>query len=403
MKRNERLVLIANLALRAILAVYVIATGHWMAGDTGYYLEDAERVLNGAWGGAPQRTPGFSWFLALLSVKGAIIGQTLLAWLGGYALLRRFGVGVAALWLFDLVILVYSNIIMSDALFAISVLFFALMLERVLRLAEQNRIAKADMAWLGLSLGLMTLVRAIGIPLGAYTIAGLLVFVLRRKLKVSHCLITVAVATAGVTPRLYYNHTRYHHVMLSDQGRIWLDTVAAAVMYHSQGLDFTTAEKRFVEEYPNRDLTFSRNIILSDLPTWSYLTAKGMARVLFGHVNVEWTNLVAGIAPIGPGWFKKPEPRPGHHVEGAWLIPWTAGVLLTALYCLGVYLFTLRAILRGGRIDLFSLWAIGAIALLVFVPQIWGDARFRAGAWPLVLVLLGKKREQGASRGHKNA
>jgi hypothetical protein len=117
-----------------------------------------------------------------------------------------------------------------------------------------------------------------------------------------------------------------------------------------------------------------------------YLSLKGMARVLFGHVNVEWAYLVTGDSPVGPGWFKVPEARGGPAARGWGLVPWTLGLLLTAGFCAFVYGNALRAVGRG-RPGAFAFWAGGSALLLAALPLVWGDARFRAGVLPLVLLL----------------
>ena len=95
-----------------------------------------------------------------------------------------------------------------------------------------------------------------------------------------------------------------------------------------------------------------------------------------------------GVTPIGPAWFKAAEDRPGTHVEGWSLVAWTLGILVTALFALWVYWNTLQAIrLNGWRLDWFTVWALGCVAALAVTPQVYGDARFRCGLWPLILLI----------------
>jgi hypothetical protein len=208
-----------------------------------------------------------------------------------------------------------------------------------------------------------------------------------------------------LSPRLYWNWTQNGFWGTTSQNKGWVETVAAAVEYHGTGLDFYQAEAKWFREHAQRSSTYVYETLFQHFPTWMYLNFKGMMRVLFGHVNVEWSYFFTGQSPIGPGWFKVPEQRSGPRVEGLWTVLWVLGVLTTGLISLGVYLSTLKGVRRlansqgfiffGSKTfeqKIFIFWLLGSIFVLAFIPQVWGDARFRMALWPLVLFLYRKSQ-----------
>lgn len=380
------MVIWGSLVLRILLAAYVLGTGNWSGGDSDYFLRDAQGICAGEWGGSIIRTPGYSWFLCALSLPGALVAQSVLCWLSGVILIRRNRKVIGSFLLWDPVFLVYGAICMSDLMFGLSVFFLALVMERVL---SREQWSFRSMALLGVALAFVTLMRPIGIPFGAYCMAIVLYQAVRKRSGVAKVFFALAIALVLLCPRLYWDVTRYDRWTLATQGESWIDNVAAFVEFHGTGLDPYEAELKYREMHSARDALFPYKVIFTHLPVWLWLSMKGAARVLFGHVNVEWTHLFIGKSPIGPGWFKVPEHRPGLHVEGLWILPWAVSLLVTAAICLYVYWRTAKAWLRWGKLDTYAVWLLGSILLLTFVPQLWGDARFRLPVWPLVLLLWG--------------
>ncbi len=374
-----------NLGLRLILAAYVVWQQTGQGGDTGYYLSAAQNVCDGNWGGDMFRAPGIAWFLCLFKPSVGTFVQTTLLWLAGVLLIRRTGnQKIGLLWLFDPVLLAMSLMLMSDALFGLSVLFLGVSMQDVLLNRDKKSVKAA--AYVGVAIAACTLVRVIGVFLGAFCLLTLLVLTLRKSLPLRKTAVALGVALLLLFPKIYWNGTHYGHWKLTLQGEHWINTVAAMVENHGSGLDPYQTEVKFLSERPHPEPGIGYRIILQHFPVWLFLTAKGVARVLIGHLNVEWTQLIAGFVPIGPGWFSVVSHLPGAHVKGIWLIPWTLGVVSFATFCLWVYFLTFKSVRQAG-LDVFSVWALGSIALLALVPQVWGDARFRTGVWPLVLLL----------------
>lgn len=380
-----------NLALRLLLASYVVAKGHWIMGDTSYYLDTQASVCAGAWGGDMHRTPGYAWFLCVFSTKGAIFAQSLLIWACGLMLARRVGRTIALFWIFDPMLLAYSNFVMSDGLFAVMVLFLGFAMQSALAGRTASRRAPlVRMVLLGAAIAGVALVRPIGIPLGVFCLAALLYLVFRGRMRPWQVAVAMVAAVAVLSPRLYWNATRYQTLALAHQGSSWSNLLAGTLQYHGSGLDPYEIEKKFEVELRNKGPWYPLQTIVSKFHIWLLYTARGMARVLIGHVNVEWSALIAGIHPVGPAWFGAGEHRAGAHVSGLWILPWVFGIFVVAALCLYVYLRIARALLRNRRhLDVYAVWLLSSAALLAFIPQLFGDARFRSGVWPLALLLWG--------------
>lgn len=386
-----------NLLLRLLLAAFALKTKHWSSGDTAYFLDDAQKICAGAWGGSHVRCPLYSQFLCVLGLPGAMFAQTIIIWFAGVILLKKTRKEIGTFFLWDPVYLAYSSLFMADALFGVSLFFVALCLDRILK-TTSSRVPARDVTLLGFAIGVSVLIKPLGLPLGAYCFLVLAYSVYQGRLSFKKILISLAVLSCLLAPRLYWTKSQIGRATLSTQSEGWIDTVAAYIEYYGTGLDPVESELKYRDLHQGRDHIFPYKVIASHLPLWAFLTSKGAMRVLFGHVNVEWTYLATGFSPIGPGWFKVPEHREGMVVSGLWILPWTIGLIFTAIFCLYVYWKTFKATLRAGRLDAFSIWLIGSIFLLVFIPQVWGDDRFRMPLWPLVLLLWDWSERRAASQ-----
>jgi hypothetical protein len=396
----------ANLVIRFLLLSFAIFAGHWHSGDSNYYLNAAQRVCSGDWNGDPTRTPFYFWFLCLfgagreglqstgLGLAPALVVQSLLVWLSGALLYdRRYRV-IARCWLFEPALLAYSSFIMSDAVFAISILLLAVSASGIL-VGEPS--ARKSMI-LGSLLSLCTLIRPIGMVLIASSLVFLAYFwVLRGRRARQRASVQgtralgVLIATCAVLlgPRIVWNGLHYQRWTLATQGTGWISTIAAAVEYSGQGLDFVESEKKWAEQKNSMDTGLVLKTLIRHFPTWVWLDAKGIARVFIGHANVEWTYLLTGVSPIGPGWSKVQEHRASGEnamVTGWWVLLWAFGFVVTAAFCLWVYLQAWRTARRTGT-DRFVLWALMALLILAGTPQIFGDSRFRCAVWPLILAI----------------
>ncbi|MBI2606641.1 MAG: glycosyltransferase family 39 protein [Deltaproteobacteria bacterium] len=401
-----------NLLLRAMLFALAAGAWHWHSGDSGHYLLSAEQVCRGEWGGEPIRVPLYAWYLCLSSfgavARGAgelggsgvvlpLLGQTLLLFACGIVLYRRFGRAIAACWLFDPVLLVYGSFVMTDAFFAVFVLAMALTVSRALEARALPRIRARTLYFFGAALGAAILTRPVGIPLGVLSAAVLGILALRGRFKAREIAVTALIVAALLAPRLYWNQTRHGRPFIAEQGSDWIKTVAGAVEYHGTGLTFHEAEEKWMREHPARPVAEAYASIFARFPAWAWLTSKGMARVLVGHVNVEWTYLFTGRTVLGPGWFKVGEGGEGSPVSGVWLVPWLFGIALVAGYYAWLYLRAARSALPALKMDrgfaAFAAWSLLSAAFLAFAPQVFGDARFRAPIVPIVLVLWGAALE----------
>lgn len=391
-------ILWGSLVLRLVLWGWVLFTGFWRSGDTHHYIWVSGVVCGGDWGGVWGRPTLYAWFLCLFSpylkakatasslVALPLFAQSLLLWICGVVIWRlwpkvRSRRVITALWVFDPVLLVFGAVIMSDAVFSILAFAVAVAGWKVWTQSQSSK-NLGYVAALGALLGLLILTRSVGLPILVWSAVFALVFFRRR---LHFLLVGVVTAMAVMAPQIYWNGTRHSTWSVLQQGG-WFQTVVGVVEYHDTGVDFYEAEARWVKDPRNGAPGETVRILTQKAPTFIYLTAKGIARVLFGHVNVDWGALLLGTAPVGPGWFKVPEVRVGPQIKGVWVVPWVLGILLTLSLSLFTYWRTLRALMAAG-LDAFSIWALGCIALLAATPLLWGDARFRASVWPFILVL----------------
>ncbi|MBI3543193.1 MAG: hypothetical protein HY075_07965 [Deltaproteobacteria bacterium] len=393
--------LLANLVLRLALAVFVLSRPErWIGGDSHDYLMYARRALHGEWGGHMSRPPLYTWFLSALApgltepetaaqVALPLVAQTLLVWLGGVALRARASRKVAIAWAYEPALLVYSNVIMSDALCATVTLFTGLFAWQVLGEQARTLPGRSKAFFFGMALGLVTLARSVAMIMGGFS-ALVLAWCWRGR---RGALVSLALLVLGagvvLAPRVYWNGTAYGRWTVATQGDNWMGEVAGIVENEGSGLDSIHAQKKwFAEHYGFRPIDPYKTL-LAHWPTWAWLSAKGVARVLVGHVNVEWAHLLTGVVPLGPAWFKAPEARAGTQVSGAGLVAWVLGWLATLAFCVWVYASALRAAWKAGGLDQYSVWLAACAAVLVGIPQVQGDARFRCAAWPLILLFWG--------------
>lgn len=393
-------ILLGNLALRLALVTVVLATGHWLGGDSHYYLSEAQKVCQGGWGGEPTRVPLYLWYLCVTSrqigpnastwqVAFPIIFQTLLVWITGVWLYKKMPpspispispiLSPLTVWLFDPVLLVYSGLIHSDALFAVALFFLCVQLKRVF----EGDSSKITIFLTALGLSLVALTRNVGIPIVMLTF----VFLLIKSFKKPSVILAIMVLVLlFLSPRIFWSASRFHFLGLASQGSAWVENLAGALEYYGSGSDFIDSEHRWYKEQKDHSTSFALKRIASHWKTWVWLTTKGLARVFFGHVNVEWAYFFTGRSPVGPGWFKVPENRAGPELQGVSLLLWVLGLLAMFLYCLCVYKNVWKSV-KKKKIDTWTVWSLLVILLFALMPQIFGDARFRIPIWPVIILI----------------
>lgn len=382
---SEHPVLFAAAFVKLALLAWVLAHGYWLRGDSMYYIAVAPEACTAEnWGGYPAKPPLYFLFLCALSPNLAAPGtaaqlflplfaQSLLTWLIGLWIYRR-GYRVAALfWLFEPATLLYANFVMTDILYACAGVTCAMALvERRVKLAASAAVIMAltrANGWLSLALVL---------PFIAYLAAA-------GKVRWKSAGSALLIAAALATPRLAWNHHKWGFWGFSQQGAGWIHTVAAVVKHHHEGLDFIAAEERWMTQVPAPTEADVRAELLGKWPTFVYLSAKGAARTLLGHVNVEAAYLATGESPIGPGWFRPKEPRDGTQVSGApWVALWVTGILFTAAFCLLAYGLIARAMWLKG-LSPEAAFLICQALMHAAVPLTFGDSRFRLGVWPWIV------------------
>jgi hypothetical protein len=135
-----------NVIARIICLYFAGVLGHWVNGDTGHYLLDAQNICKGAWGGEPFRVPFYDWFLAASSLcqvyrygevaQGGgvflpLIIQNVIVLALGIFLYKKFGRKFALIWIFDPVVFLYSHIIMTDILFSCELLLYFYFVKKI--------------------------------------------------------------------------------------------------------------------------------------------------------------------------------------------------------------------------------------------------------------------------------
>lgn len=109
---------------------------------------------------------------------------------------------------------------------------------------------------------------------------------------------------------------------------------------------------------------------------------------------------MTGKTITGPGWFKVVDPGVVSIQTTADYVFWTMGIVLCLIYCLLLYAWGI-ALLMKTKIEnmgmkCFYAWLLSTILFLACIPQLYGDARFRAAYWPLLLLLIGVTNESPA-------
>jgi len=387
------------LVLRIALLAWTIPRGHWQLGDTQYYLDSAKMVCDGAWGGGVGRTPLYSWYLCALSSLGGGIGpalclQALLSWAVGLWLAtkpRPFGRIASLLWLFDPVILIYGSFVMSDLIFAVLIFLLALQMARILPSFE--KMSSSDGAVLGALMALVVLQRPIGEPLMLVSLIFLFVLTVLKRVSVKPVVTVILVTTTLLLPRLYWVHSLTGQWTLAQQGHNMILSTAGVVENSRLGLNLKDSEEKWMHDHPDAQYSAALETIKTHIPDLLFLSAKGALRTVVGHVNVEWFYAITGKGVVGPGWLKARDRIPGA-LQISDFFPtllWSLGLLWTFSSSLFGYLLVWRRI-RPGSPDrpsaVYLVWAALALAVLAVSPQVYGDARFRAPIWGIVMALL---------------
>lgn len=370
--------LATNLGLRIFFLIWVLTRGSPLLGDSDYYLASMRSIWNGEWGGATFRAPGYAWILAALGGQIlTLLLQTLAVWLVGVDLSGRIGRKAGLLWVFDPVILVYSNAVMSDVFFAVAIYVVVRIFRCYLAAPTWKNVTH-----LGLILAAAMLTRPIGVPFALLTFA--VAFFPISLARVRQLVFAALIALVLVFPRLYWNAHHDGGWTIATQGKAFQISIAAAVEYAGNGLNYVEAEQRWYREHTEMETRteVARDTLLQKWKTWVMLSVKGMARTLFGHANIEVGNMATGRLIVGPGWFS--EGGSGGDWTGSERAVWILGILFAFAYVIFVYAFTLRRI--PFRSDLrFTIWIALAVAGFIVAPQLYGDCRFRL---PIITLLF---------------
>jgi len=407
-----------SLLLRLVLVSFALITHRWMGGDSSYFLDSAQLVCSGQWGGDQYKQPLYSQLICLLSPHArvgmssaeaalplllqafAIAMSGVLIWKTSARVALKERRKILAAWCFDPVLMIYSTIFMSDASLGLAILLLGVLIDQLfLAWPEKKEKLLQSAAWLGAVMALVVLVRSVGVLVvqwAAVCLGAYLVLWARKRKRWRDATLAAALTAACfafiVGPRVYWNKTRYGltKVVIQDSG--YLAGVAGAVELAPQGLDFYSAELKWARDPRSREPNATAKTLLRNWPRTLEMTGRSLARVLIGHANVEWAYFFTGKAPIGPGWFKVPEKRKdaAPRVEGTFrTVLWIVGLLTTLLSSTWIYFNVIKTFFKRKRkaIDWFTAWAGGSISLLAVAPVMWGDSRFRLPILPLVLLV----------------
>lgn len=252
-----------NAFVRIALLSVALSTDRWFYGDSGHYLRWAKLICEGKWGGDSWRMPLYMWFLSLSSgcsayrnelndaagggVFFSLIAQSTLVfaaglffykWLCKYTDVAKARV-LCLIFLFDPVLLAYSHLIMSDALFALTLLASAAFFYDFLKTSQTSALR-----WFAFSFGLSILCRPIGLPLGLLTALVLALLTYKKQIALKHSLLAATIALALLLPRFYWNYSNTGKVFfLSEQSSEWIKTVAGIVENDGKGLSFLGLKK----------------------------------------------------------------------------------------------------------------------------------------------------------------
>ncbi|GEM_PF-1804664 len=425
---------IASLCLRILIWAFVASTGHWVAGDSLGFMGHSVRFCAGDFfGGDSTKSPLYTLFACIGSLptfpfvgplvwKGvgfaaAIFFQTVLVWAAGVyvrkSLFAQSREGATKFWQvayhFDPVLLVYSSLLMSDALFAALLLIATLQIARYFHGSRWTPLAAAAT---GAIFAFIVLQRSLGMVWVAWTIGFVFIFYgrslwvrLRRGQKMLERPASVAamfflVFGICLAPRIVYQRVTQNTFSPHVQGQTWLPSVAAAVAASEQrGLSFKEAEDLWNREHPNATWIDALETFKKYPASFAKLVVKGLARTTIGHVNVEIGLLLTGKTVFGPAWFKNQEKFTGEPGGAIYLqekglsakIFWLLGILAVVIWMGWVYFFALRSIIffRTSVGAWVLAWASGVVVIMCSLPLIFGDARFRLGYFPVLLVLWG--------------
>lgn len=421
---------VASLAVRLVIWGIVALNGHWVAGDSLGFMGHSIRFCSGDFfSGEPTKSPFYTLFVCVASLPtkpflgnltwmgggfaAALLVQTLLIWYAGVFCRRKIlsGTPESTIWQiayhFEPGLLVYSSLLMSDGIFAALVLVASFYCFKIF--LNEDRSAKIYLL-AGLIFGLIALQRSLGVIWVAWTFIAILatsLFSKERSFRKPGILLLALLTT--LAPRLVYQAVYHGTLSLAPQGGTWLPSVAAAVEGESAGISFKEAEDKWNKENPNAGLADVLSTFMEHPGSFLKLTAKGVARTVVGHVNIEWGLIASGKTLFGPAWFKKQEPFTGEKGNAIYLsqyglmgkVLWVFGLLSVLCWTLWIYYKSARKItLTRRKLGTLSLgWLAGVIVLLGSAPLIFGDARFRLGYLPTLLIVWAFALR--ASRGEK--
>jgi 4-amino-4-deoxy-L-arabinose transferase-like glycosyltransferase len=378
------------------LAVNLSEQGIYSQGTAEPYLPDTDR------------TPGYPLFLAAIfavagqSVVAAAVAQSLLHGLSGLLVARlgeslfgspRIGAAGALLWAVAPIPAIFCGILLTETLFTPVFLLTLLLLTE----CSPRRSLLA-----GGALGLGILIR----PIASLVWPALLPAFFpgtgwRRAL--ANFAVFCAAAAAVLAPWLIRNNAVFGKPVLSSvQGvNILYNTISGYIAWRD-GLTLTEArsetERLYAEYLAENGIHPSNRVETSDAES-----ALAMKILLADPVRVLWFNGVDSLNGFRPGAsymvvFLSPNTLAPDDVSGGELSPAVANmarpeILLTMILLSGFYvaLFLLAAaeiysLLRRKKWRVLLLFGLPA-AVLIYLPGISSNARFRIPVEPLICLL----------------
>lgn len=308
-------------------------------------------------------------------------------------------------WLFEPALFAYSHLIMSDAFYALGLFilgFWAIQNLILMNPPNESFFSKNNFvsgACLGFWAAWVALTRTTGPAFLSLSLLGFFIFSLRYKplfyfLFLRRLPVAVAVFFLVSSPRLVSNYQQHHFLGLHDQGETWLQYSAGIAAEKDDSKEYLEMQLDWIKRHPSLS---TQETILVFVHNWQRtlrLWGMGTLRVLLGHSNTEWTLLLSGKAMRGPGWFRATENRPDPSATDHIFI-WVSGVLFSLGFCVFFYATLIHTAIKSKVLKLgfipkvLLLWFSGGFFFHALIPLFHGDARFRMGAWPfLVLGLL---------------
>jgi len=388
-------------------------------GDSEQYLllgRSIRHRLSYTWNREPNtfRTPGYPLLLALLddNIAAIVIAQALLAGLTvfltgliGYRLFSsRHGLLAAALLAVDIPSIFSSGMVMSEVLFAFSVVLAAALVWSGRARKPQASTWKPLLA--GLALGFAVLVRPVA--LFAFVPFGVALATMKNWRGLAVMLAAFVLLPAAWVAR---NYRHYHRLSLTSNGGYnLLYANAAALIGERQQTTWDVARIELARDFTSKLATDNplvladsmtrkaTSVILHDPLRYAWVCLRGLPKVIAGVKSDDLVlrTLTSKVSATQGSVLVNRE----YGSSGVRLAIWSlAGFeLLTAI---GAFLLALASLgLRRWRTEKLLLVLIGLYFVAVALP--FTDGRFRVPAMPFLYLaaatVLAGRAERGAAQ-----